>query len=60
METHIKNYTDRGFYTFTFEGLTAEINDKEKIVKKHTGFEIGNLSINISIWITNIYVIGGL
>jgi len=38
MDTYIQNYTDRGIYTFTFEGLTAEINDKGKVVKKAHGF----------------------
>jgi hypothetical protein len=38
MQDHIQNYTDRGIYTFTFEGLTAEINDKGKDVKKAHGF----------------------
>jgi hypothetical protein len=38
MQDHIQNYTDQGIYTFTFEGLTAEINDKGKVVKKQHGF----------------------
>ena len=38
MLAHTKKYHDQGIYTFTFEGLTAETNDKGKVVKKAHGF----------------------
>ena len=38
MQTHVLKYYDQGIYTFTFEGLTAETNDKGKVVKKAHGF----------------------
>ena len=38
MQTHVQKYYDQGIYTFTFEGITADTNDKGKVVKKSHGF----------------------
>ena len=37
MQSFIKEYNDLGIYTFTFEGLIADTNDKGKVVKKCLG-----------------------
>ena len=34
MQTSVQNYYDQRIFTFTFEGITADTNDKGKVVKK--------------------------
>ena len=37
MQTSVQNYYDQRIFTFTFEGITADTNDKSKVVKKCLG-----------------------
>ena len=37
MQTSVQNYYDQRIFTFTFEGITADTNDKGKVVKKCLG-----------------------
>ena len=38
MQNFVQQYYDQGIFTFTFEGITADTNDKGKVVKKSHGF----------------------
>ena len=50
MQSHVQQYYDQGIYSFTFEGITADTNDKGKVVKKAMAFQIGKASIEQILW----------
>ena len=37
MQNVVQKYYDSGIYSFTFEGITADTNDKGKVVKRFHG-----------------------
>ena len=39
MQNFVQQYYDQGIFTFTFEGITADTNDKGKVVKKSQIFK---------------------